>query len=353
MARLIRANSETPNVANNDDFRLLRYATGGYNGVLENYGNECNYTITGSDFKINSGVIIYQGVDSEILTAGDTVTVVNIVGTQYYSVYLEIDLSDSANQTAIIKSDYETSDYPVISAGDDLTTVPTGLANFELYRFTASSGVISNVVQRFSLIEVGNVLHAENADLATNSTNATNDSDGNPINTTYVKDSDFNTSSQTAFGDYIVEKKIIVLSTPIVNTLASAAQYIPIDFPSNSIFENNVLFVLEGYMTYRLGGTPSSTSSKSEFIIKIKTSNINNARPQGLLLLCNTETHTGDGLVVTYNPIGLQLYEESGHHRLVFYQSTFETLPTATPTYLANFVAGTTVAITKIYKIIE
>ena len=35
MARLIRANSETPNVANNDDFRLLRYAIGGYDGVVK------------------------------------------------------------------------------------------------------------------------------------------------------------------------------------------------------------------------------------------------------------------------------------------------------------------------------
>ena len=67
MARLIRANSETPNVANNDDFRLLRYATGGYDGVVKNYGNECSYTVGGSNFKINSGVIVYQGVDTEIL----------------------------------------------------------------------------------------------------------------------------------------------------------------------------------------------------------------------------------------------------------------------------------------------
>ena len=30
-------------------------------------------------------------------------------------------------------------------------------------------------------------------------TNAYNDSDGNPINITYTKDSDFNNASQTAF----------------------------------------------------------------------------------------------------------------------------------------------------------
>jgi hypothetical protein len=174
MARLIRANSLTPNVANNDDFRILRYATGGYNGVIENYGNECSYTVIDNNFKINSGEIFYQGVDTEILTAGETITVDNISGTQYYVVYLEIDLSDSANQTAIIKSSYDVSDYPVISAGDDLTTVPSGVANFELYRFTASSGVVSNVVAQFNIVEVGNVLHAKNADLSTNATNATN-----------------------------------------------------------------------------------------------------------------------------------------------------------------------------------
>ena len=104
MARLIRANSETPNVANNDDFRLLRYATGGYDGVVKNYGNECSYTVGGSNFKINSGVIVYQGVDTEILTEWRN-NIDNIGGTQYYVVYLEIDLS--INQTAIIKSSYD------------------------------------------------------------------------------------------------------------------------------------------------------------------------------------------------------------------------------------------------------
>jgi len=165
MARLIRANSEIANVTNNDDFRILRYATGGYNGVLKNYGNECSYTVTDNNFKINSGEIFYQGVDTEILTAGETITVDNISGTQYYVIYLEIDLSNSENQTATIKSSYGTSTYPIISAGDDLTTVPSGVANFELYRFTASSGVISSVVAQFNIIEVGNALTINNVSI--------------------------------------------------------------------------------------------------------------------------------------------------------------------------------------------
>jgi len=212
MARLIRANSETPNVANNDDFRLFRYATGGYNGVVENYGNECSYTVTGSDFKINSGIIVYHGVDTEILTAGDTITVDNISGTQYYSVYLEIDLSDSADQTATIKSRYGTSTYPVISAGDDLTTVPTGVANFELYRFEASSGVISNVVAQFEIVEVGNCKNAENAenaDLATNATNAIINSDNSYSG--FTQDA----NDVLKVGDYTIYKKKNLLSSPV------------------------------------------------------------------------------------------------------------------------------------------
>ena len=41
-----------------------------------------------------------------------------------------------------------------------------------------------------------------------NADNATNDSDGDPINTTYTKDADFNNSSATEFGDYIISKKV-------------------------------------------------------------------------------------------------------------------------------------------------
>ena len=171
---LVRKPSLTPNVVNYDDYRMLRYATGGYNGVNSKYANKCAYEIEGSNFKIKSGEIFLHGVQSKIDGIGETITVVNIAGTQYYSVYLEVDLSIVDNQKTTIKSLYNAVAYPTIEVGDDLTELQTGVARLELYRFTASSGVISNVAQRFSLIEVGNVLHAENADLATNATNADN-----------------------------------------------------------------------------------------------------------------------------------------------------------------------------------
>lgn len=180
---LVRKPSETPNVINYDDYRMLRYATGGYNGVNGKYANKCAYEIEGSNFKIKSGEIFLYGVQSKIDGIGETITVVNISGTQYYSVYLEVDLSIVDNQKTTIKSLYDAVAYPTIDAGDDLTELETGIARLELYRFEVSSGVISNVVQRFSLIDVGNVLHAENADLATNATNADNSIKNN--NNTY------------------------------------------------------------------------------------------------------------------------------------------------------------------------
>lgn len=163
--RLVRANSNTPNVLNSDDSRLLRYACA-YNGVTKYYGNECSHAINGSTFKVNSGEIIIDGWQGVIDGAGVDITVVNIAGVQYYKVYAEIDLSDSENQTLTIKASYDTYSYPTITNGDDLTANPSGTARIELYKFTVSLGVISNVVKLFGLSIPGNISHATNADHA-------------------------------------------------------------------------------------------------------------------------------------------------------------------------------------------
>jgi len=152
---LIRKPSNTPNITNHDDARMFRYALGGYNGVIEKYKNECSYTINGSTFKINSGEIVIDAWQYGIDASGESITVANISGTQYYSVYLEIDLSLIDDQKGTIKSTYDTVAYPTITKGDDLTETQTGIARLELYRLTASSGVISNVVAQFEIIPVG------------------------------------------------------------------------------------------------------------------------------------------------------------------------------------------------------
>jgi hypothetical protein len=171
---LVRKPSETPNINNYDDYRMFRYATGGYNGVIEKYGNECDYEINGNTFKIKSGEIVIDGVQSKIDSVGVELTVDNVAGTEYYTVYCEVNLSLIDNQKTEIKATKSIVNYPVIDTGDDLTEIQTGVARLELYRFTTSSGEISNVIKRFNLITLGQAKNAENATNATNATNAEN-----------------------------------------------------------------------------------------------------------------------------------------------------------------------------------
>lgn|SRR5574344_291224 len=160
--KLVRANSDTPNIQNNDDCRLFRYACGGYDGIVKGFGNELNYEISGSNFIVKSGEFVIDGWQGKIDGSGVSIAVDNLGGVQYYVVYAEIDLSVSANQKAEIKATYNTAYYPTISRGDDLTTTPSGVARIELYRFEASSGVISNVQQRFRVLDYGWTKNSEN-----------------------------------------------------------------------------------------------------------------------------------------------------------------------------------------------
>lgn len=166
--KLVRANSDTPNIQNSDDSRLFRYACGGYDGVVKNYGNELNYEITGNNFKVKSGEFVIDGWQGDVDGNGVTIQVDNLGGIQYYVVYAEIDLSVSANQKAEIKAVYNTAYYPTISRGDDLTTTPSGVARLELYRFEASSGVISNVQKQFRVMDYGWCKNSENTNTINN-----------------------------------------------------------------------------------------------------------------------------------------------------------------------------------------
>lgn len=161
--KLVRANSNTPNVQNYDDARLFRYACGGYDGVVKNFENECGYEINGSTFNVKSGEIVIDGWQADIDGSGSSITVDSIAGKQYYVLYAEIDLQVSVDQKASIKASYNTAYYPTITRGDDLTTNSSGVARIELYRFEASNGVISNVVKQFKTIDYGWVKNSEKA----------------------------------------------------------------------------------------------------------------------------------------------------------------------------------------------
>ena len=148
--RLIRQNSDTPNVTNVDDARMVRYAYGGYDGYVKNRGNECGHEVNGNIFRITSGVLSLQGWESEIDSTGWEMTVDTVTSKRYFSVYYEV---NGSTGTAQIKSVYDSAGYPPIDAGDDLTRTTNGIARMLLYNFTATNSVISDVVKKVKVIE--------------------------------------------------------------------------------------------------------------------------------------------------------------------------------------------------------
>lgn len=140
--KMVREPSETPNINNIDDIVPMRYAYGNQNGYVIGKGNEISNTVNGLNFTVNSGRLVLQGVECDIDAVGVTITIDNIATKRYYVVYLQVNLGTN---TASILSTYDTATYPTIDTGDDLTENTTGVARLPLYRFTATSGVISGV----------------------------------------------------------------------------------------------------------------------------------------------------------------------------------------------------------------
>lgn len=149
--RLIRENSDTPNVTNKDDARMVRYAYGGQNGYVQKYGRELDYIPSGNIFTIGSGMAVLQGWEVVIDSNGWQLELsTSDVTKRYYLVYLEVNLT--LGGSAEIKSKTDELDYPTIEEGDDLTENLNGIARLELYRFTATRGVVADVEKRVSAI---------------------------------------------------------------------------------------------------------------------------------------------------------------------------------------------------------
>jgi len=141
--RFIRKPSDTPNVNNADDARMIRYAYGGYDGYVKGKGAELSHSIAGTTFRINSGVVSLQGYESEVDANGWTMTVISGSPTKHhYAVYYEVNL---ATQATKIDSTVSTSSPPDIPSSVDLTSNSTGAARLLLYRFTVTNSVIAEV----------------------------------------------------------------------------------------------------------------------------------------------------------------------------------------------------------------
>ena len=170
---MVREPSAEPNITNVDDIIGLRYAYGNQNGFIIGKGNEISYTLNGSTLTINSGRMVLNGVECDIDANGVSITVDNVATKRYYSVYLQINLNTN---TVSILNTYATGDYPSISAGDDLTANPTGTARMTIYRFTAQSGVISNITKVIQSIKytsgvvVNDAVNADNGVKVSNGT---------------------------------------------------------------------------------------------------------------------------------------------------------------------------------------
>ena len=138
-------------ITNIDDIIPFRYAYGNQNGYVIGKGNELSYSINGSEFKINSGRIVVQGVESDIDANGVAFSVDGSNSTkQYYVVYYKVNL---ATNVVSIESTYDVAGYPTIDKGDDLTKTTSGYATLELYHFEVENGVISNVNKLVKAIE--------------------------------------------------------------------------------------------------------------------------------------------------------------------------------------------------------
>ena len=174
--KMVREPSETPNINNIDDIIPMRYAYGGQNGFVIGKGTEISNTVSGLNFTVNSGRLVLQGVECDIDATGVTITIDNIATTRYYVVYLQVNLGLN---TAQILDTYDTATYPNIDTGDDLTENTTGIARLPLYKFVATSGVISEVNKvvesvkyiNESFIKNVKVDNAAQADNATTSSN--------------------------------------------------------------------------------------------------------------------------------------------------------------------------------------
>lgn len=145
MAEVVRIPSSTPNILVEDDCRMFRYGVGGYNGYIPKYKNEIGYEINANSFTVQSGEIVADGYQVDISDLGESITTIASSNMYYYTVYLELDLRISTSPTARVLAQYSLTGYPTIMIGDDLTSFSSGIKRIELYRFTVTNSVISNV----------------------------------------------------------------------------------------------------------------------------------------------------------------------------------------------------------------
>lgn len=143
--RLVRQSSDTPNISNHDDTCMVRYAYGGYNGIVKNFGAEITASIdtTNRTITLHRGRVVLYGwevdIDTEILTIPSSVDAL-----RYDFLYLEINLLQESTELKIVRS---AENVEPLSIGDDLTTNPSGIARIALYSWHINGAAVSNLTR--------------------------------------------------------------------------------------------------------------------------------------------------------------------------------------------------------------
>ncbi len=329
--RLIRGNSDTPNVTNADDTRMVRYAYGGYNGYVQGKGRELHCEPNGRTLTINSGVIVLQGWEVEIDSNGWSMEISqNDTTKRYFTVYCEVNLSLGA--AADIKSTYAETEYPPIKEGDDLTETPNGVARIVLCHFTAQNGLISNVekvinpikyeFERMQDLVDGNII-AKKAEEAENS---------KKVNGLQIKEESSLLKVETA----IVPKKYTIWSGEVA--LSNVETQYPMISLSNRIEENSLYEIC---CKTRKNVNAGATSENGFPVLHIKREAYA-ARHQ------NTNTVR---IFLAMKYMGFNLSSDEGKINIMIVQGNNSTNTTVRASFSTSDFSG--VYLTKIIKIVE
>lgn len=145
--RIVRKASNVANVSNRDDACMVRYAYGGYDGIVQGFGEEC--IVTGLDtnkITLHSGRIVVQGWEIDVDQQDFYVNATH----RYNYLYLTLNLLTESAETSIIAS---SSISPPLSSGDDLTQNTSGTARVCICSVTVSSGLVSSILPVISTIQ--------------------------------------------------------------------------------------------------------------------------------------------------------------------------------------------------------
>lgn len=153
--RLVRKSSDKPNISNRDDAVMVRYAYGGYDGIVKNFARELSLSHSAA-WKVHlfSGKAVLQGWEIEV--EEQDIALTSFSGqTQYEHLYIELNLLLESVTLKTIR--HSSSVFPAsLGLGDDLTQAPTGTARLPLYYWTISStGDVSGITRHCPIIRHG------------------------------------------------------------------------------------------------------------------------------------------------------------------------------------------------------